>query len=537
MLQLSDEKSSAFVVMFTMNTNNVKEKKERVVYIACAVFLIFCYIVVKILSISSSGSSSRRFFMSGVSFDVEKRSDILDRNGNIIANNIPTISAYLKPNEMDISKNEFLEHISQIFPERCSVIKKDFEKGKNFIWIKRHMTPNQKLQLMNLGLAGIYVQNTLKRVYPNRNLMSHVIGVVDIDGNGISGIEKKFNDQILSSEEPLMTTIDIKLQHAMRDELQKGIDEFQAQGGCGILMDRTNGEILSLVSLPDFDPNQPSNGDHVFNIATYGLYEPGSIAKIFNVAIGLESKKISLNSEFDISKPLRIGRFTISDFKQKSGKFSVADIFKYSSNIGSAQIAMEFGEDIQKEYFQKFGLLDKLDFDLEEVSSPIIPDHWKKAALMTLSFGHGIAITPLHMITAIAGISNNGKMYAPKLIKDSNYKFNQIVSVKTSKMIRDIMRTVVRESSGRKANIEGYNVDGKTGTAEKVVNGYYNKKSNVCFFVGNFDKYTILIMLDSPHGNESTYGFATANWNATKVAGKVIKRVGAVLGIPPETVN
>ena len=515
------------------NTNSIKQIKSRILLVFVGLSILFLFVFVKVCTFNVQDKIDNIKNTMQIANKMS-RASIVDRNNNIIANNIPTISSYCKPFELIISNEEFIDKISEIFPEESSRIKAAFKSNKKFIWIKRHMTPGQKNQLMNLGIPGVYLVNSEKRIYPNKNLFSHLIGYTNIDSVGISGIEKSFNEILISKEDPVVLSVDLKLQHAVRTELLSGIDEFSAKGGAAILMDMKNGEILSLASLPDFDPNLHKENDNIFNVATYGLYEPGSIAKIFNVAIGLESRVITLDSEFDISKPLKIGKFAIHDYKSRKGKFSVADIFKYSSNIGSAQIASEFGEEIQKAYFKKFGLLDKIDFELDEVSTPRFPEKWGKSSLLTISFGHGVSMTPLNLIVSVAGIVNNGEMVMPTLIKGKNPVVTKIISKDTSLKIREIMRNVVQESSGRKANIYGYDVIGKTGTSEKISsNGKYSKKANICFFVGCFDRYILLVMMDEPKGTSATFGFSTASWNAAKIAGNIIKRIGPLLNLTP----
>lgn len=511
------------------NTNVIKQIKARCIVVFIGLCLLFVFIFIKVFTLSSfhTGSIARSIKIQNIS-----RANIVDRNNIIIANNIPTVSSYFNPFEIaGYELDSFVDKLSSLFPEEIARINSEIKLGKKFIWIKRHMTPSQKDLLMKMGLPGIFLLDTEKRIYPNQNLFSHVVGVTNVDNDGMSGIEKYFNDRLTSSDENLVLSLDLKVQHAVRNELKKGIDEFSAIGGCAIVTDITNGEIISMVSLPDFDPNMIKKDDNIFNIATYGLYEPGSVAKIFNVAIGLETKTITLDTEFDITKPIKIGRFSIKDYKMREGYFSVADIFRFSSNIGSAHIAMEFGEDNQQKYFKKFGLLDRLNLESDEIRDPKYPNNWGKTSLITISFGHGIALTPMHIISVVSGILNSGEKYDPTFLKSNNTNYVRIVSKQTSNEIKKIMRSVVTDGSGKKANVEGYNVIGKTGTSEKNMGGKYKKKSNICFFIGSFSKYAVLVMLDEPKGTKSTFGFATASWNAAKIAGNIIERIGPILHV------
>lgn len=463
-----------------------------------------------------------------------RRSLICDRNGEIIATNVPTVSAYIKPDEFIIEQNESLNKIKHMFPHID--VKKLAEqlKHKKFIWLKRHLSPGQKRTLMEAGMPGVYLLDVERRVYPDKNLFSHIVGGVDIDNEGLTGIEKYFNKQLKEVGDKLQLSIDLRVQHVVRDEIVKGIKTFSAQGGVGIVMSKHSGQVLAMVSLPDFDPNNITTKSKTFNQGTFALFEPGSVAKIFNVALALDTKAVTLDTKFDISKPLRIGRFTIHDFKQRVGEYTVEDIFKFSSNIGSARIAQVIGKERQQDFIKLLGLSEKLHIEILECQKPMIPSVWRDSTLLTVSYGHGIAVTPLHILTAINGILNDGKMVYPTFLIRNYVEEKRVVSSDTARKMRRLMRDVVTETSGKLANIGGYFVMGKTGTSEKVARGGYKKRENICFFVASFADYTMLVMLDDPRGLESTYGFRSANWNAALVAGNIIKRLGPLLGVIPE---
>lgn len=467
------------------------------------------------------------------------RADILDRNGQLIATSLPTVSAYAKIKEIQ-NIQEAAEKIIDVFPEinKSDLIKK-FSSDKKFIWIKRHLSPVQEQKLLNLGIPGIEFLKTERRVYPDSSLVSHVVGFTDIDNCGISGIEKSFDDVLKFSKNPVQLSIDLRIQHAVRQELLAGIQEFSAKGAACIVMKMDTGEILSMVCLPDFDPNivtNPSNKAN-FNFATSAAIEPGSSGKIINTALAIKNG-ISTHKKFDARFPLAVGRFRINDFKGKGTFLSVAEILKFSSNIGSAKIALEIGPSIQKEFFKELGLLSQMKFELLEVQQPLFQKKWTEVTTMTISYGHGIAFSPLHLIMAVSGILNNGIMQNPTLLKVTNLpKGKRVVSEKVSKQLQYLLRLNVLEGTNKKAEVKGYFVGGKSGTSEKIKGKSYQKNANYTSFIGSFPmgapRYAVYILLDEPQATEYTFGFKTAGWNAVPLSAKIIAKIIAILGIVP----
>jgi cell division protein FtsI (penicillin-binding protein 3) len=330
----------------------------------------------------------------------------------------------------------------------------------------------------------------------------------------------------------------VKIQHAVRDELQKGIDEFNAIGGAAVVMRISTGEIISLVSLPDFDPNKNSD-PHMkerFNMITSSAIEPGSSAKILNTTMALETGRITPFSVFDARFPLKIGRFTVHDFKGLGKFLSVEEILKYSSNIGSAKIALAVGRATQKRFFKHIGLLDPISCELPEIQRPLYPSPWTDVSSVTVSYGHGIALSPLHLITVVSGIVNDGVLNNPTLLKrEGKILGRRIISKKTSDLMKALLRINVTEGRNRFADVSGYFVGGKSGTAEKQKNGRYLKNVNYTGFIGSFPMvnplYAVYIVLDEPKTTPKTYGYRTAGWNAAPIAARIIKRIGAMLGI------
>ncbi len=481
----------------------------------------------------------------------QKRADIVDRNGVVLATSLVTASLYANPKVMIDKKQDILKLIST-FPD---LDKKDLESklysDKSFVWLKRNLTPSEQYNVNALGIPGVYFRDEEKRIYPHKNLFAHILGFVDVDGSGLTGIEKQFNNYLVRKvsnfsdkdyDAPLMLSLDVRVQNIVKEALLENIDTFHAKGGAGIVMDVTNGEVISMVSLPDFDPNQASTAkpDDLFNRATYGVYEMGSTFKTFNMAMAFEKGAIKMNGSYDVGTPIRIGGFAINDYHQKSPVLTVPEIFIYSSNIGSAKIALDTGIDAQKKFLKGLGLLDELSIELPEKGTPLYPSNWTKISSMTISYGHGIAVTPMHVASATSSLINGGTFYQPTLLKKESSEIygDKIINVKTSDAIRKLFRLAVLYGTGTKAEVQSYLVGGKTGSADKVISGAYKRSGAlISSFVGAFPmnkpKYLVFIMVDEPVGNKSTGGFATGGMIAAPIVNKIITRIGPMLGVMP----
>ncbi|MBS0272060.1 MAG: penicillin-binding protein 2 [Proteobacteria bacterium] len=472
------------------------------------------------------------------------RADIVDRNGELLATSLVTSSLYANA-QVVLDAKEAAQKLVDVLPElNYDQVLQRLGSGKVFVWLARHLTPQKQAEVMRLGIPGIYFQQDERRVYPHGELFSHILGFTNIDNQGLSGIEKKFNESLLSKGESLRLSLDIRVQHVLRDELLAGIEKFKAQGGAGIVMDVQTGEIIATVSLPDFDPNQVGKigpqKEALFNRITLGAYEMGSSFKIFNTALYLESGISSLATKFDVSGPLRVGRFKITDFHPAHYPLTVAEIFTESSNIGAAKMAMQMGSALQKAFFEKLGFFRPSPLELPEIGSPLLPKKWSESTTITTSYGYGISISPLQLVTAIAGIVNNGVMHQPTLVKARDFKVGdgvRVVSEKTSESMRKLMYMIVSQGRGKKARVKGYEVGGKTGTANQLSGRSYQKGTNMTSFVGAFPmshpQYIVLIMVDRPQAIKETYGFNAAGWNAAPIAGKVIGRIAPLLHVIP----
>jgi len=472
---------------------------------------------------------------------IGRRADIVDRNGTLLATSLHTVSLFADPKRV-MDPRAAAYKLAAILPDSSAEwLESRMRKPGRFVYLHRSLTPRQQWEINRLGIPGIDFSGNETRLYPHGPLAGHVLGFADVDGNGIAGIEKRFDKTLGTDGKSVALSLDMRVQHILRDELTQAIAEFKAIGAAGIVMDAKSGELLGLSSLPDFDPNHPgdASADARFNRATLGVYELGSTFKIFNTAMAIDSGLVTMNDFYDASKPLKVSRYTIRDYHAKNRSLSVPEIFIYSSNIGSAKMAVDVGGEAQKHFFQRMGFLDTLSVELPEAGHPQSPSIWRPINTMTISFGHGLSVSPLHLASGVAAMVNGGVLMPPTLLKsDIPRKGRRIVSEATSDSIRRLMRLNALEGSGGKARVSGYLVGGKTGTAEKVgMRGTYKRKALISSFVAAFPmndpKYVVYIVLDEPQGNEATHGYATGGWVAAPTVGEVIRRIAPVLGVTP----
>jgi len=474
------------------------------------------------------------------------RGDVRDRNGHILATSLPTQSLYVDSREALKGGDaaEAADKLIGVLPglERKKIIDK-IEGGGRFVWIERNLTPDQVWAVNSLGLPGFGFRREERRVYPYGPTFAHIIGYTDVDGRGISGVERTFEGRLGNQGENIDLSIDMRVQSILHEELVKTQKRFNALGAAGVVMDVNSGEIIAMVSLPDFDPNKPASalGESGFNRATKGVYEMGSTFKLFTTAMALDTGTVKLTDGYDASEPIRIARFTINDFHAKKRWLSVPEILVYSSNIGAAKMALDVGAKKQKEYLARFGLLGASDVELPEVGSPLYPARWSDISTMTISYGHGIAVSPLQVATGVSALINGGVMMPPTLMKRTGAtppRGERVLEAKTSVAMRSLMRLVVRDGTGKNANVKGYLVGGKTGTAEKQVAGKYEKKALISSFVGAFPmtnpRYVVLVVVDEPKGIKATYGYATGGWVSAPTVKNVIKRMGPLYGFVPD---
>lgn len=476
------------------------------------------------------------------------RSDIVDRNGEIIATSLSTQSLFANPQDIT-NPAEAAKRVAAVLHEfNAADLAKKFKRDASFVWIKRNLTPDEQREINNLGIPGLYFQPEQKRVYPQKNLLSHVLGYVSIDNEGLAGVERYFNKRLSAQDqlkEPLTLSVDLRVQNIVNEALKKGVDASHAIGATGMVVDVRSGEILALSNLPDFDPHQPGANDSLghFNRAALGTYEMGSTFKTFTTSMALEYGIANLNSSFDASHPIHFSRFTIHDAHPENRWLTVPEIYTYSSNIGTVRMAMEVGAKRQQAFLKKLGLMSPLDIEMQgpELGVPQYPsaEDWRDISMMTISYGQGISVTPLHLAQAFTAIVNGGELRPLTLVKDGNKNkpAERVISEKTSRQMRRLMRMVVEFGTAKKADVQGYRVGGKTGTAEKPSGGGYNKNAKLALFISTFPvdepRYVVFVIIDEPKPTKATYGFATGGWNAAPVVNEIISRMAPMLGVSP----
>jgi cell division protein FtsI (penicillin-binding protein 3) len=482
------------------------------------------------------------------------RPDIVDRNGAILATDVKASSLFGEPRRI-IDKDEAIELLTATVPDLDEAEVRDRLKSrKGFVWLKREITPKQQQDIHKLGIPGIGFLRENKRVYPTGNEVAHLIGLVNIDNQGIAGMEKWLDNQGLADlhragfatdrlQKPVELSVDLRVEHALRDELLKAKEKFHTKAASGLVTNVNTGEIVAMVSVPDFDPNNPKEAhdpDRI-NRLTTGVYEMGSTFKAFTLAMALDTGKYDLNSLWDARGPLHYGKFAIHDDEPKGRFLTMKEVFTFSSNVGAARIALSQGVEAHKAFLRKMGQLDRLRTELPESASPILPRRWSELNTITIAFGHGMAVAPLQAVMGVSALANGGLLIPPTFMKRSEEEARaiakRVIKPETSDKMRFLMRLNAEIGTAKRANVPGYYIGGKTGTAEKVINGRYAKKKVLTAFTAiipaDKPRYQLLIMLDEPQALKETYGFITSGWNAVPTAGNVITRIAPLLGIEP----
>ncbi|MBL6840653.1 MAG: penicillin-binding protein 2 [Pelagibacterales bacterium] len=535
--KFSFEKNLTKTGIFLTKINN------RLILASLFITAIFLVVAIKIIEVNLFNQNEQSIFNKSYT---EARGNILDRNNNPLTANLRLANIGVFPNKI-YDKNKFVNSVKIIFPElsRERLLKKI--NGKSHFWIKRNVSNYKLQQVYDIGETGIEITPSYLRKYPHDELVSHILGDVDIDNIGIAGIEKSFNQKLVKNENEFISSIDIQIQYAVRDELLNGIKKYKALGASGILMDINSGEIISMVSLPDFNPNQPvediqSDGKY-FNKNTLGVYEFGSVMKTFTTAIGLEENIFNLNTKFAVPKRIKVGKNRVEDVHAACDQLecSVKDIFVQSSNVGTIQMVRDIGTNLQQIYLDRLGLLSRIDINLPELASPQQPDPWRDVNRDSISYGYGLSISPLHLTVATAAVLNGGYLVKPsleKINKEDLKVFDQIFSKKTSDEMKYLFNQVVLNGSAKEAFKESESkliVGGKTGTARTIKNGTYDRDHKMTSFISVFPihepKYVLLTVIDRPRGVEEDFYWTNAGWNAAKVGKLIIDRIGPILAI------
>ncbi|MCG5244153.1 peptidoglycan D,D-transpeptidase FtsI family protein [Azospirillum doebereinerae] len=533
----------------------MEQSRYRLMVTAAVVTAVFSAISVKLVAatVFVPAGEPRQHHALEVDGTTTNRADILDRNGNLLATSLVTQSLYADPKLVSRPEEAARKLVSALPELDYKDVYAKLSGDKRFVWLKRNLSPKQQYAVHRLGIPGVSFEREERRFFPAGNLTSHVVGFTGVDNNGLSGLEQSFNKRLTEDPAtPLQLSIDLRLQHVLKKELAATVQEFSAIGAAGIIFDVRSGEVMAMTSLPDFDPQDPTglDPDTLFNRATLGVYEMGSTFKIFNSALAFESGKIKVSDYFDAIHPIKIGRFTINEYHGLGRALTVAEVFQHSSNLGSVRMVQQVGIPAQKAFMAKMGFTRPTALELPENGWPLVPNPWREVNSMTISFGHGISVSPMHTVTAAASVINGGVMHQPTLIKrapGAEVPGEQVVSRQTSEMMRRMFRFVVTEGTGKSAGVKGYVVGGKTGTADKQKGRHYQKNSRMSSFLGAFPmndpRYIVYVLVDEPKATAKTYGYATGGWVAAPAVGRIIKQVGPLLNVPiqdeasPEILN
>ena len=533
----------------------------RLLVLGVAFLCAFAMVSLRMGALAASDPEEPKSAASGAQI-VATRADITDRNGRILATNLTTHALYAQPPQL-IDPEKAARELAKIFPDlEEDKLLSQFTGKRKFIWIKRRISPEQQQAVFDIGDPGLLFGPREMRLYPNGALAAHVVGgagygregVNSAEVIGVAGIEKALDAELRDpgrGDVPLTLSLDLTIQAAVERVLEGGMRLMNARGAAAVLMDIHTGELVSIASLPDFDPNNRPrpliSGDQaespLFNRAVQGLYELGSTFKIFTVAQGIEERLVSASTWIDTTGPLKWGKHRIRDFRDHGPALTVEDIIVESSNIGTARVAMMIGPDRQQRFLSDLGLFAPTPVELIEApgAKPLLPKNWSEIHTMTISYGHGISASPLHLASAYATLLNGGRQVSPTLLKqDDPQPGQQVISANTSKQARDMLRKVVTEGTASLAEVPGYHVGGKTGTADKPKpqGGYYEDKVIATFasvFPANDPKYVLVVTLDEPVDTTGKEPRRTAGWTAVPVAAEVIRRVAPLLGLAPDT--
>ena len=468
------------------------------------------------------------------------RADLTDRNGELLATTLETYSLYAEPRRV-WNPRETAQALARLRPHLSGhKLQQKLEMDRSFVWLERGLTPKERQAVFGLGLPGLAFRKEPKRVYPRENLASHVVGFSNVDMIGVAGAERAFNEDLTSEDAPsIALSLDLRVQFALSDELAKAREKFEALDASGVVMDIRTGEIIAMASVPNFNPNDPDTTlpETLFNHAAMSTYDLGSVFKPLTMAMALEDNVADQTEMFPVQKPYKVRNKFIRDDHPSDVPLNMTGVLGESSNRGTAMIAQRIGAERQQHHLRNLGLLTRVDYELSESAKPQVQKRWGEMATVTVSYGHGLSVTPLALTAAIGGMLNDGVYVTPTVRKHSVVSpavGRRVFRSEVSRDMIDMMRFVVTDGTGRKANIPGYGVMGKTGTAEKPSKeGGYDERRLVTSFVAAFPhsspRYAMIVTLDEPKAIEGTHGYATAGWNAAPVAGQVIRRIGPIL--------
>lgn len=538
-------------------SHGTRRMSERGVYLFLS--LAFAGVVAQLLILASAHHVDVTLAVSEpVAATSFSRPDIVDRNGRLLATDLEAPSIFADPGII-VDRDEVVEKLTTVLPDLDSrqLLRDLSDRSRRFIWVRRGVSPGIAQKVHDLGLPGISFRYELKRAYPGGMMAGHVLGYVDVDNRGISGIERYIDEKVgvdpvhsavLSSRPPVRLSLDIGVQHALEDELDSAVRRYDTEGAAGVVLNIKTGEILASASLPRVDPTWPLQAldqKHIDRM-TGGTYELGSVFKTVTLAMAFNEGFAQPDTIVDVRKPLEAGRFTVTDFHPSDRPLTVTEVYTHSSNVGAGMLALEAGPEKLEAFLKKLGLLDQMQTEEGALAAPQVPARWNRISTITAAFGHGIAVAPLQFAAAAATILNNGKTVQPTFLR----KFDAgtadgkaVVTAETSRLIAHLMRlnVVNRDGTGGKADVPGYRVGGKTGTADVAGKGGYTSNSVISSFLATFPtddpQYLTFVVLFEPKGIAATHGHRTAGTNAAPVTGQLIARIAAQLGVAPETVT
>jgi cell division protein FtsI (penicillin-binding protein 3) len=541
-------------LLYGRNVDRSAKARARVGFAMLAFAAIYAVIGGRLIMFAVVGDSHGARRAAAQDAIATARPDIVDRNGEVLATDVKAPSLFGEPRRI-IDKDEAIELLTATLPDLdTSEVRDRLSSKKGFVWLKREITPLQQQEIHRLGVPGIGFLRENKRVYPTGAEVAHLIGLVNIDNQGIAGMEKWLDSNGLADlhragfatdrlQRPVELSIDLRVEHALRDELLKAKDKYKAKAASGLVSNVKTGEIVAMVSLPDFDPNNPreAHDPERINRLTTGVYEMGSTFKALTLAMALDSGKATLNTMYDARTALHFGKFAIHDTHPLGRAISLSEVFTFSSNVGAARIALAQGVEAHKAFLRKMGQLDRLRTELPESASPIVPKRWSELNTITIAFGHGLSVAPLQAVMGINAVMNGGYLIPPTFLKRSEEEARamakKVIKSETSEKMRYLMRLNAEIGTAKMADVKGYYIGGKTGTSEKVVNGRYSKKQVLNSFTAivpaDNPQFQVLVMLDEPKALPETKGFITSGWNAVPTGGKVIARIAPLLGIEP----
>lgn len=520
--------------------------------------LVGVFLAVLFFAVSTKGAvvamqpAAEQTGISGVFGDMPRRADILDRNGELLATSVDVYSLFADPRAI-WDPQAVAEGLATVFEdmdaeEVADLTERFANRDRAFVWVRRGLTPRQRQAVFDLGLEGLGFRRESRRAYPRGTLAGHLLGYTGVDGNGLAGLEYALDARLTDRSEPLRLTIDSGLQFALEAELAAAAALHDVDGGAGVLIDAATGDVLAMASWPPVNPNRAIHLDKDdparLDRAALAVYELGSVYKPLTVALALDSGVLMPDERFEVGAPLTIGGETIHDDHPFHGPASVTEIIAESSNIGTVKIAMRAGARRQQAFYDTLGLLERAPVELSGSAAPILPEHWDELSSATASYGHGIAVSPLAFAAAFASLANDGEWVAPGLVlaADQQRERRRVMAAPTAAMVTAMLRVAVVGGTGTRADVAGYRVAGKTGTAEKPIEGGYSDTDNISSFAAIFPaerpQYALLIVLDTPKVSETSEAGGvilgtTAAWNAAPTAGRVIERIAPLLGLAP----